>query len=85
MICVCRANYKVCNKTVPPNWHYPKVNIKSTKRAKCLLFGTVRGKISTFVIQFPTNLPLFSEPQFGSQVKFNFLWNSFVAHCTCND
>ena len=26
-------------------------------------------------------LPLSFEPQFGTQVKFDFLWNSFVAHC----
>ena len=31
---------------------------------------------------FPMILPLSSEPQFGTQVKFDFLWNGFVAHCT---
>jgi hypothetical protein len=32
---------------------------------------------------FPTIFSLSSEPQFGLQVKFDLLWNGFVAHCIC--
>jgi hypothetical protein len=35
--------------------------------------------------EFPTISPLFLEQQFGSQVKFVLLWDSFFAHCICGD
>ena len=39
----------VCKKIVPSKGSHLKVIIKSTKEAKCLLFGTAKNRISTFV------------------------------------
>ena len=50
MMCVCRANFMVCKKTVSLDGPHLKVNIKSSKEAKCLVFGTTKNRISTFVI-----------------------------------
>ena len=50
MIHVCRVTFEVRKKTVSSNGPYCKVNRESTKGPKCLLFGTVRDKISTFVM-----------------------------------
>ena len=47
---VCRANFMVCKKTVSLDGSHLKVNIKSTKEAGCLLFGTAADRMSSFVI-----------------------------------
>ena len=49
-MCVCRADFMVCKKTVSLDGSYLKVNIKSAKEAKCLVFGTTKNRIPTFVI-----------------------------------
>jgi len=49
VVCMCGANFMVCKKTVPSNGSHLKVNIKSIKEAKCLLFGTSKDRMSTFV------------------------------------
>src|SRR5258706_1603784 len=50
VVCMCGANFMVCKKIVPSNGSHLKVNIKSIKEAKCLLFGTSKDRMSTFVI-----------------------------------
>ena len=57
MIHVYRATFKGRDTTVPLDWSHCKVNIKSTKEAKCLSFGTTKYKILTFVVQFSHNFP----------------------------
>ena len=51
VVCVCRANFMVSKKTVPWDGSHLKVNIKSVKGAKCLLFGTALDRISTLAIR----------------------------------
>ena len=63
VVCVCRANFMVSKKTVPWNGSHLKVNIKSVKGSKCLLFGTAVDRISTLAIEIPTGLALLSEQQ----------------------
>ena len=50
VICMCRANFMVCKKIVPSKGSHLKVIIKSTKKAKCLLFDITKDIISSFVI-----------------------------------
>jgi hypothetical protein len=50
VICMCRANFMVCKKTVPSKGSHLKVNINLTKGAKCLLFGTTKERMPSFVI-----------------------------------
>ena len=40
----------VCKKTILSNGSHVKVNIKSTKEGKCLLFGATKNRIPAFVI-----------------------------------
>ena len=49
MICVCRASFKVHNKTDSLTVTHSKVNIKSINKDECLIFGVTKDKIPTFV------------------------------------
>ena len=42
----------VSKKTVSSGGSHPKVNINSVMEAKCLLFGTAKNRMLTFVIEF---------------------------------
>ena len=50
MMCVCKANFMVCKKTVSLDGSHLKVNIKSAKEAEYLVFGTTKNRIPTFVV-----------------------------------
>ena len=47
---MCRANFMVCKKPVPSKGSHLKVNVNLTKGAKCLLLGTTRDRMPSFVI-----------------------------------
>jgi hypothetical protein len=49
-MCVCGANFMVRKKTVPFKGSHLKVNIKSAKEAKCLLFGAAKSRMYSFVV-----------------------------------
>ena len=51
MVHVCRANFIVSKKMVSSGGSHPKVNIKSVMEAQCLIFGTARDRMPTFVIE----------------------------------
>ena len=65
VICICRANFMVCKKTVPSEGSHLKVIIKLKRRLNVCYLAQQRKGCLPLLYQFHTGLPLSFEQQFA--------------------